>query len=95
MKRVKVDTEALQGAADDLDLVKKELAGSEVKVRALADAVGNDVLADAVRDFSSTWETRRGKLVESLGGLIGSMRSTAGSFEQADAKLAAALGGRA
>lgn len=93
MKRLKVDTDALQGAADDLDLVRKELAGSEVKARALADAVGNADLADAVGDFSSTWETRRGKIVESLEGLVGSLRIAGDNFEQADEDLAKGLGG--
>lgn len=90
--RLKVNTEALRKAADGLDLAKTELGEAKVQAGKAAEAVGDEKLAEAIRDFASTWETRRGQIVKAVDGLANSLRGVADNFEMTDNELSKALG---
>lgn len=59
----------------------------------IADAVGHDGLADAVRSFAHAWDDTRSDMTESIKGLGEATTSIADVFEQADQELAAAMDG--
>ena len=90
--RLKVDTDLLSSTADGLDVAKSELSAAKVQASKAADAAGDEDLAGAIRDFASSWETRRGQILTAVEGLAASLRGVAENFETTDGELANALG---
>ncbi len=59
----------------------------------IAEAVGHDSLAEAVRSFAHAWDDTREEMTSSISGLGGAKTAIADTFEQADQELAAAMDG--
>ncbi len=70
----------------------KQPVSAKVQASKAADAAGDEDLAGAIRDFASTWETRRGQILTAVEGLAASLRGVAENFETTDGELANALG---
>lgn len=57
----------------------------------IAEAVGHDGLAEAVREFAHGWDDRRTELTRKVRALAAAAATTAQAFTEVDAELARAL----
>lgn len=88
-----MDTEVLIGAGHALRTVASELEHATSNSERAADAVGDRLLAERVREFADSWQIRRGEMLESIAALAEAATVTGETFAELDTELAAALRG--
>ena len=90
MTDLSVDVTGLRTLARTIRSVRTTLHDSGSDVGAARDAVGDDRVEDALRDFEHLWDDGRRQIdenVETVGGLLD---ESAAAFERTDADLALA-----
>lgn len=87
----RLDTERVRSVATGLTRIAHEFETANVHSDGIADAVGHDGLAAAVRSFAHSWDDTREDMIESIRGLGEATAAIADIFEQADGELAAAF----
>lgn len=96
MDRIRLDVARLHRAGDALNTVKSEFTSATGNANVLAEAVGDDALAQALVEFADTWDDRRADMVANLEVLAQTASGIAQAFGDLDREYAAALeGGRA
>lgn len=93
MADLRIDTERVRSVGTGLARIANEFANANVRSDRIAEAVGHDGLADAVRSFAHAWDDTREDMTESIKGLGEATSAIADIFEQADQELAAAMDG--
>jgi len=88
---LKVDTDSVRSVSNDLIRITSELTDAQAHSDDVADAVGHDGLAGALRNFAGSWDDRRRKLIEQIAQLRDSATSIADAFDDTDSALARAL----
>ncbi|RHA37109.1 hypothetical protein [Cellulomonas rhizosphaerae] len=93
--RLTVDTDGLREAGSALRAVAAEFDAADANSDAVAEHVGHDELAAAVRDFAHGWDDRRAEMVQDVASLAQSCDGVGGAFEDLDLQFAAVLRGDA
>jgi hypothetical protein len=93
--QLKVDMDQLERIRLKLSQVTNLLAGDDTFSAEAADFVGNDHLAQRVRDFGTSWDDRRVKLVARLDRIEDAVGKIGSSFSNVETELKNALGGSA
>lgn len=93
--RLLVDTDQLERIRLKLSQVTNLLQGEDTFSREAADFVGHAGLAQRVRDFGTSWDDRRTKLVARLDVLEDSIGKIASSFSNVETGLASGIAGSA
>lgn len=93
MDHVELDLARLEEAGRQLTTVKHELEGADARSEALAESVGHDGLAGALKDFADKWDDTRESMVADIGMLAEAATGISQAFTQLDAEYAAALEG--
>lgn len=88
---LKVDTDSVRSVSNDLIRITSELTDAQAHSDDVADAVGHNGLAGALRNFAGSWDDRRRKLVEQISQLQASATAIADAFDDTDTELARAL----
>ncbi len=88
---LKVDTQSVRFVSDDLGAITSELTDAQAHSDGVAEAVGHDGLAGALRNFAGSWDDRRRTLVEQIAQMRDSATSIADAFDDTDSALARAL----
>jgi len=91
--RLTIDTDALREAGSMLRTVAAEFDDADAHTDALAEHVGHEELAAAVRDFSHGWDDRRSEMVQDIAALADSCGAVSDAFADLDTQFAAALRG--
>lgn len=91
MVDLKIDTERVRSVGTGLTRIAGEFENANSHSDRLADAVGHDGLAEAVRSFAHSWDDTRTAMTDSIKGLSEATLAIADIFEQADGELAAAF----
>ncbi|WP_156044183.1 hypothetical protein [Cellulomonas sp. HZM] len=91
--RLMLEPGVLRSAGTDLRAIAQEFVEADARTHALAEQVGHEELADAVRDFSRGWDDRRARIVEDVAALADACTGIGDGFEDLDGQLAAALRG--
>jgi L-lactate utilization protein LutB len=86
-----VDVDLLLDTGDDLTAIVNEFDGADSYADRVAAAVGDDTLAEAIRDFSSEWKNRREKMKESIANLAELTTAVGTQFQDVDKQLATSL----
>jgi hypothetical protein len=86
--RFVVNTSDLMDSADALEIIDSEFKNADDNSSKLADVVGHDGLADAIRDFSNRWEHHRNDMVSKIEELQKIMKDGATQIADADTHLA-------
>lgn len=89
MSDIRITYAELDGAVRHLDVVARQLAGTDATSEAAADAVGHDALATRLRAFADSWDDNRERIRESAEQLARSLEDIAAAFRATDARLAA------
>ena len=89
--RLVVNVTLLTDTGDQLTSIVNEFEGADAYAESVADAVGDDKLAGAVRDFSSKWKGRREKMRESIANLAELTTAVGDQFKDADTTLGKSL----
>ena len=93
MADLRLDTERVRTVGAGLTRIAAEFQNANVRSDRIAEAVGHDGLADAVRSFAHAWDDTREDMTSSITGLGEATTAIADTFEQADQELAAAMDG--
>ena len=93
MSDLKMDTVALRAAGTSLRTVAQEFHDANANSSSLGDALGHDGLAGTVRGFATSWDDRRGKMVDAIAVLADACTGIGENFEDLDTQFAAALRG--
>lgn len=88
---LKVDTESVRSVSTNLTRITTELTDAQAHSDDAADAVGHNGLAGALRNFASSWDDRRLKLINQIAQLRDSATAVADTFDETDSALAHAL----
>ncbi|MFT4136587.1 hypothetical protein [Microbacterium sp.] len=91
MADLRIDTERVRSIATGVTGIAREFEGANVHSDSIADAVGHEGLAAAIRSFAHSWDDTRKDMTESIRGHGEATAAIAETFEQADAELAAAF----
>ncbi len=95
MGELVVDTDLLIETGEHLGFVAREFDDADRYAETVADAVGDDTLADAIRSFANDWKNRRAKMQESIGNLAELTTAVGSELQSADDGLASSLEGEA
>jgi hypothetical protein len=90
--RLKVDMDQLERIRLKLSQVTNLLSGDDTFSADAANFVGNEHLAQRVRDFGTSWDDRRVKLVQRLDRIEDAVGKIGSSFTNVDTELKNALG---
>lgn len=93
MTDLSIDTVVLIEAGHSLRGVASEFESAEDRSDHVADLVGNDDLADKVRDFAHKWSITREEMLGDIVELAEAASATGENFDQLDKDLAAAIRG--
>lgn len=88
-----VDIDLLLDTGDQLTSIVNEFEGADAYAANVADAVGDDTLAGAIRDFSTKWKNRREEMRESIANLAELTKATGEQFRDVDNQLGSSLEG--
>jgi len=88
---IQLDMDDLHALASDLATVIDEFESANGNADAAAEATGSRELKDKVSGFASSWEIRRGKMIDDIKSLQQTIQMIAENFEAADADMAKAL----
>jgi hypothetical protein len=91
MEELVADTDLLVETGEHLDVVAREFDDADRYAETVADAVGDDTLAEAVRSFANDWKNRRSKMQESISNLAELTTAVGSELRSADAGLATSL----
>ncbi|MEO7123907.1 MAG: hypothetical protein ABI400_12490 [Lacisediminihabitans sp.] len=91
MDKLKIDTQNLRDAASALKTVRTEFEEANANSDTLADAVGEQRLADRIKDFAHNWDMKRKDFVEDIRTLEKNLTDGADALEKTDTDLAAGL----
>ncbi len=86
-----VGTDLVEESASNLDIVAREFDDADRYAQAVADAVGDETLAEAINAFAEDWKERRGKMQENIANLAELTGAVASEFRGIDGDLAASL----
>lgn len=86
-----VDTEMLIETGAQLAIVAQEFEDADRYAESVADAVGDDTLAEAVRSFTTDWKGRREKMRESIENLAELTGAVGTELAGIDGDLASSL----
>lgn len=86
-----VDLLLLDAIAIDVGRIHSEFSGATARAERLGDAVGHAGLAQKVESFASSWDMRRGELVEQLDTVKKHLGTVVEGFRTTDTELAKAL----
>lgn len=93
MADLELNTEQVRAVGAGLSRIAAEFQNANVRSDSIAEAVGHDALAEAVRSFAHAWDDTREEMTSSISGLGEATTAIADTFEQADQELAAAMDG--
>ncbi|MGW8568083.1 hypothetical protein [Isoptericola sp. NPDC055881] len=93
MADLRVDLDAVTELGSSLTTVADEFENATTRSDRIADAVGHDGLASAVRDFASSWDDTRKKMTENLRLLADASVQVAQAFTDIDGDLADGIRG--
>ena len=88
LDKIQVDTQLLRDSGHALSTIESEFTNANQHSDVLAEAVGDDQLADRVRNFTKNWDQHRKELVEQIGSLKKIILDGADNLESADSQLA-------
>lgn len=88
---IQLDMDDLNALATDLAAVIDEFESADTNAGVAADATGASRLADKVRGFSTSWDIRRGKMIDDIKVLQQTIQMITENFEAADEDMARAL----
>jgi len=91
MDSLRIDGDDLTALGTLLLRTHDALDTEDLFTATLADAVGHTGLAQQIRDFTSSWNSHRTKLVEDLQWLYGATSTTNTAFSNVEGDLASAL----
>lgn len=91
MSDLNLDLARLESLHQDLASIVAEFKNADEFSDAVADATGDDHLADKVRDFAHAWNEKRKNMTESVEGLVKAVGAITDNFTKVDAGLAKAL----
>lgn len=86
-----VDTEMLIETGAQLAIVAQEFEDADRYAESVADAVGDDTLAEAVSSFTTDWKGRREKMRESIENLAELTGAVGTELAGIDGDLASSL----
>jgi uncharacterized protein YukE len=86
-----LDLQRLDQLHSDLQAVVDEFTGASGFSHDVADATGDDHLADKVRDFADRWNDKRKNMTESVESLQKAIAAITDNFSKVDQGLAKAL----
>lgn len=90
MGDLEIDTDVLVEAGRSLRVVATEFEHANANSDRAAEAVGDDRLADRVRDFAHNWDDKRGKILKNIGTLAEAATGVGEAFEQLETDFVAA-----
>ena len=93
MSDLRLDLAAVTELGTTLTTVADEFANANTRSDRIADAVGHDGLADAVRSFAHGWDDKRGKMTGNIKALADAATTVSQAFTDADGQLATAIEG--
>ncbi|MCA5894542.1 hypothetical protein LEP48_14480 [Isoptericola sp. NEAU-Y5] len=93
MADLRVDLDAVTELGSSLTRVANEFENANTKSDRIAEAVGHEGLAGAVRDFAHSWDDTRGKMTENLRLLADASTQVAQAFTDIDSDLADGISG--
>jgi hypothetical protein len=88
---LKLDLALIKQLEEDLESVVAEFKNADDFSSDVADATGQDDLADKVRDFASKWNDKRKKMASNVDALQQQIKAISKGFTQVDQGLAKAL----
>ncbi|WP_402464984.1 hypothetical protein [Isoptericola aurantiacus] len=91
MSDLRMDVAAVTELGESLSAVADEFENANTRSDGIAQSVGHDGLADAVRSFAHNWDDKRAKMTENLNSLAEVATTVATTFTDADSELARAL----
>jgi hypothetical protein len=91
MTDLRIDTTLLVDTGADLGLVAAEFDAADTYAGQVAEAVGDDELADAIRSFAGDWTERRAKMRDSVANVAELVGAVGEQFEGVDSDLANSL----
>lgn len=91
MSDLRMDVAAVTELGESLTIVADEFENANTRSDGLAESVGHDGLAEAVRSFAHNWDDKRAKMTENLVALADAASTVATTFTDADSELARAL----
>ncbi|PRZ03817.1 hypothetical protein BCE75_11236 [Isoptericola sp. CG 20/1183] len=91
MSDLRMDVAAVTELGESLTTVADEFENANTRSDGLAESVGHDGLAEAVRSFAHNWDDKRAKMTENLVALADAASTVATTFTDADSELARAL----
>ncbi|WP_402462011.1 hypothetical protein [Isoptericola aurantiacus] len=91
MTDLRLDTALLVDTGDQLDLVAAEFDAADTYAGRVADAVGDDELAEAIRSFAGDWKERRATMRDSVANVAELVGAVGEQFEGVDSDLATSL----
>lgn len=92
MSDLSMNLSALETLSTRLTSVSNDLSSSEAFSRTVAGLVGDDRLAQVVRDFAEKWNIRREHLITEIEGTAAAATAIHDTFEELDKKLASSAG---
>ncbi|MGF0114876.1 hypothetical protein ACQFYA_00945 [Promicromonospora sp. Marseille-Q5078] len=93
MADLRVDLDAVTELGSSLSRVADEFENATTRSDRIADAVGHEGLAGAVRDFASSWDDTREKMTGNLRLLADASVQVAQAFTDIDSDLADGISG--
>lgn len=85
---ISVDTDAISGLASDLGTLYDDFDGVPEFGDDLNQSIGSSVVQDAVHEFATNWNSRRKRLLESVGAVRDHAKNAHESFSKVDLDLA-------
>lgn len=93
MDRLKVDADELAQLHARLVRITRSLDQDEFLTQGASQHVGHDVLASRVREFATSWNDNRDKVVQRMTYIRDSVGKIGETFETVEGKLTGALDG--
>ncbi|CAN5161664.1 hypothetical protein BH11ACT2_BH11ACT2_16240 [soil metagenome] len=84
---ISVDTAAISGLANDLKNLYNDFDGVPEFGDDLNASIGSPVVQDAVHEFATNWNSRRKRLLESVGAVRDHAQTAHESFSKVDLEL--------
>jgi len=91
--RLQVDGVALAEAGSQLRVVAAEFNSADDYSATVAAGVGHPALAEKVQEVTTSWNDKRAKMFEQIGGLAQACSAVEENFRSLDTQFAAALRG--
>ena len=91
MADLQIDLDGLTELAAQLSVIRTQLDGAEKFSGTVASLVGDDRLADVVREFAEKWNLRRGFFIDDLAQIGAAAEAIRDTFVELDSQLGAGL----